>query len=235
MTANAAGADLPVAMGTRIAAVRSRIAAACDRAGRDPASVTLIAVSKTHPAEVVLAASQLGLTDFGENRVQEAAAKIDDPRIREASPVWHLIGHLQTNKAKDAVRHFALIHSVDSERLLRAVAKEAESRAEAVRILLEVNVAGEASKFGLTPTEVPTLVEVAMGLPHVRVEGLMTVAPHVADPEAVRPVFRELRRLAGGTGLDALSMGMTDDFEIAIEEGATHIRVGRAIFGERAT
>ena len=218
-------------LGDRLAAVQARIQAACDRAGRDPHSVVLIAVSKTHPVEAILEAYEAGVRDFGENRVQEAMEKLADARLAPVTAEFHLIGHLQTNKAHDAVGTFGLIHSVDSERLLRRIDAMA---AEPQRILLEVNVAGEASKFGLVPDGVAALIAIARTLPNVSLEGLMTVAPRAENPDDVRPIFRALRELAAANELDALSMGMTDDFEIAIEEGATHVRVGRAIFGERS-
>ncbi len=211
--------------------VRRRIEAACERAGRDPVAVRLIGASKTQPLERVLEAIEAGLTDIGENVVQEAVAKklalgTDAPRA-----VWHMIGHLQSNKAKAAIEAFDIIQSVDSLRLAEALSRRASG---SVRVLLEVNVAGEASKFGFAPAEVGAAAAEVRGLPHLELMGLMTVAPVAPDPEAVRPVFRELRRLAVGNGLRELSMGMTEDFEVAVEEGATMIRIGRAIFGERA-
>ncbi len=213
----------------RVAAVRNRIALAAERSGRAPDAVTLIAVSKTWPAAAVRDVLAAGVADFGENRVQEGVAKaeeLDGEAIR-----WHLIGHLQTNKARAALGTFAILHAVDSERLLRAIAAAASAP---VRIMIEVNVAEEPSKFGVAPGEVASLLKVAAGLPRIDVRGLMTVAPHVDDAELVRPVFRGLRELAEANGLRELSMGMTNDYEVAIEEGATFVRVGRAIFGERA-
>lgn len=214
----------------RILAVRERIAQACERRGRDPAGVTLIAVSKTWGASAVEAAWHAGIRDFGENRVQEGVAKSEELIARGVRPTWHLIGHLQTNKVRAAVPSFGILHAVDSERLLQAIAAVAE---EPIPVFIEVNVAGEATKFGVTPADARSLVRDARGLPGIRLLGLMTVAPAVADPEAVRPVFGRLRDIAKAEGLQHLSMGMTGDFEIAIEEGATHVRVGRAIFGER--
>jgi pyridoxal phosphate enzyme (YggS family) len=219
-----------VSIADNITAVRSRIAAACDRAGRSRSGVTLIGVSKGFAIDAIAEAVAAGLADIGENRVQEAAPKIDALSARGITPRWHLIGHLQSNKAKTAANLFAIIHSVDSLRL----AEELSRRAHRMAILLEVNVAQEASKFGFAPGEVaPALSSIAM-LPHLEVLGLMTVAPYSDDLEAVRPFFRELRRLRDALGLRELSMGMTDDFEVAIEEGATMVRVGRAIFGERS-
>ncbi len=210
--------------------VNERIARACKRGGRSPAEVTLVAVTKTVGVPEIEAAYSCGIKDFGENRVQEAAAKIGQLTGLVPRPVWHLVGHLQTNKAKVAVGLFDIMHSVDSLRLAGVLSRQAE---KALPVLLEVNVSGEASKSGFTPAEVvPALDEIAR-LPRLEVEGLMTIAPLVADAESVRPVFRQLRRMRDELGLEHLSMGMTDDFEVAIEEGATIIRVGRAIFGER--
>jgi len=220
----------------RAAAVRERIARACARAGRDPASVRLIAVSKTFGPEAVAEALAAGIREFGENRVQEALAKI--PAVAELAaqrglpaPTWHLVGHLQTNKARAAAGAFAILHGIDSTRLLQALDRAA---AAPTRVLLEVNVAGEPTKFGFAPGDVAGAVALAQTLPHIEVAGLMTVAPRAEDPEAVRPVFRRLAGLARELALPELSMGMTEDFEVAIEEGATMVRIGRAIFGERA-
>jgi PLP dependent protein len=227
MTAPVAAVD---EVPSRIAAVRARIRRACERAGRDPADITLIGVSKTQPADAVAVAYAAGLRDFGENRVQESIAKIATLAAAGIHPAWHLIGHLQTNKAKAATDAFAILHAVDSDRLLRAISSVATRM---VRVMIEVNVAGEETKFGVAPRDVAPLLAVAQGLHDVRVVGLMTVAPQAGDPELVRPVFRTLRELAVANGLEQLSMGMTEDFEVAVEEGATHVRVGRAIFGER--
>jgi pyridoxal phosphate enzyme (YggS family) len=210
--------------------LNERIARACERSGRRPEDVTLVAVTKTVSADEIRAAYICGITNFGENRVQEAAAKINQLTGLEPQPTWHMIGHLQTNKAKAAVELFDIIHSVDSVRLAGVLSRQAS---ESLPVLLEVNVSGESSKGGFTLAEVtPALAEVT-SMPHLEIKGLMTVAPLVADPERVRPVFRWLRQLRDELGLEHLSMGMTDDFEVAIEEGATIIRVGRAIFGER--
>jgi pyridoxal phosphate enzyme (YggS family) len=215
----------------RIAAVRVRIALACERVGRDPSTVTLIGVSKTWPAEAVIRAYDAGLRDFGENRVQEALPKIATLADRGFEPAWHLVGHLQTNKVRAAVGAFAILQAIDSERLLEAISMASP---RPVRIMIEVNVSGEETKFGVAPAGLPGILATAAGLPNIVVEGLMTVPPRSASPGEARPVFGELRRLAETSGLPALSMGMTDDYEIAIEEGATHVRIGRAIFGERA-
>lgn len=221
-----------------LAAVQARLARAAERAGRDPASITLVGVSKTMPAERVRAAYDAGLRQFGENRVQEGQSKVEALRLPDAT--WHLIGHLQTNKARAAVGSFDLIHSVDSERVAAAISREADRLDRDVRVLLEVNYGGEESKFGVAPDEAVALARRAAELARIHVVGVMTVAPHVADPEDVRPVFRGMRELGArvrasvGAGAEwHLSMGMTNDFDVAIQEGATIVRVGRAIFGER--
>ena len=224
----------PIAITTDIAAnlrrLRERVDAACRRAGRTPDGVAIIGISKGSPVAAVVAAWQAGLRDIGENRVQEAATKIAAATAQGARPRWHLVGHLQTNKVKTVLGLFDIIHSVDSLRLAEAISRAA---AKPVPVLLEVNVAGETSKYGLRPEEVePALVKVR-ALPNVDVQGLMTVAPLVDNPEKVRPVFRRLRDLVRSLGLPQLSMGMSDDFEVAVEEGATMIRIGRAIFGPR--
>jgi pyridoxal phosphate enzyme (YggS family) len=221
-----------VSIADNLRSVRERAAAACERADRSPDEVTIVGVSKTFPAALVVEACRAGLTDIGENRVQEASAKIPAVEALGSSPRWHLVGHLQTNKVKTALGLFDIIHSVDSVRLAELISRQAAN--QPVRpILLEVNVAGEASKFGLRPEETGRALEGIARLPGLAVQGLMTVAPLADDPEEVRPVFRELRRLRDALGLRDLSMGMTDDFEIAIEEGATIVRIGRAIFGAR--
>ncbi|MBI3953199.1 MAG: YggS family pyridoxal phosphate-dependent enzyme [Chloroflexi bacterium] len=214
----------------RVAAVRGRIASACARAGRDPSQVALVAISKTFPPAAIVEAYRAGLRDFGENRIQEAQEKVPQVAALGAAPVWHLVGHLQTNKARAAAGLFAIIHSVDSARVAEALSRYAQGR---LRVFLEVNMAGEASKSGVAPEDLGALCKAAQALPKLEVVGLMTVAPLAADPEAVRPLFRRLRELRDGLGLRCLSMGMSDDFEVAVEEGATHVRIGRAIFGER--
>jgi pyridoxal phosphate enzyme (YggS family) len=214
----------------RIATLHARIAAACDHAGRPTGDVTLIAVSKGFAPDYVRQAFEAGLRDFGENRVQEAAEKL--PALQDIRPqvTWHMIGHLQTNKVKTVLNLFDIIHSVDSFHLAETISRRAT---HTVPAFLEVNAAAEPSKFGLTFEQLPGEFERIAGLPRIEVCGLMTVAPIAADPEEVRPVFRRLREAGNELGLGRFSMGMTDDFEVAIEEGATHIRVGRAIFGER--
>ena len=220
----------PEQIAENVVRVRARIAAACDRAGRDPADVTLIAVTKTHLAEAVAAAYAAGIRDFGENRVQEAAEKIPAARALGVEATWHLIGNLQRNKVAAALPLFDVIHSVDSLRLAEALNERSTAGA---RVLLEVNVSGEASKHGVSPEDAPDLAERIGHMRHIALLGLMTVAPIAAEPEDARPIFRRLRDLRDALGLRELSMGMTGDFEVAIEEGATFVRVGRAIFGAR--
>ena len=211
----------------RLAAVRAEIAQICERVDRDPREVRLIAVSKTHPPETIREALAAGQIEFGENRVQEGLAKLDELADSEAR--IHLIGHLQRNKARFAGR-FASVQSIDSVRLAEAVARQLDVPLDA---LLEVNVAGEASKQGFAPAELESAFAQIAALPQLRVRGLMTIAPLVADAEQVRPVFRRLRELRDALGLPELSMGMSNDYAVAIEEGATIVRIGRAVFGER--
>ena len=213
-----------------IAAVRRHIEAAAIRADRDPAGVRLVGVTKGVAPERVQQAIDAGLLDFGENFVQEAEERIAALGDSARLATWHFIGHLQTNKAAAALNLFAIIQSVDSVRLAEQISRRATT---SLRVLLEVNVAGEASKFGFAPAEAGRAIGRIGGLPNIDLAGFMTIAPAFTDPEAARPVFRELRELAQANGLSELSMGMTDDFEVAIEEGATMVRIGRAIFGER--
>ena len=220
----------PEQIAENVVRVRARIAAACDRAGRDPADVTLIAVTKTHPPEAVAAAYAAGIRDFGENRVQEAGEKIPAARALGVEATWHLIGNLQRNKVAAALPLFDVIHSVDSLRLAEALNERSTAGA---RVLLEVNVSGETSKHGVSLEEAPDLAERIGHMRHIALIGLMTVAPIAAEPEDARPIFRRLGGLRDALGLRELSMGMTGDFEVAIEEGATFVRVGRAIFGAR--
>ena len=218
-------------------AVQRRINAACERAGREPDSVTLVAVTKTQPPNIVAEAAKAGLSLFGENKVQEAKAKIPlcPGRLR-----WHLVGHLQTNKCRDAVALFEMIQSVDSLHLAEEINKRAEQAAKTMPVLLEVNAVGEASKFGYRPEQLLEELSRINSLPRLEIHGLMTVPPWAPDPEKVRPVFRQMRELKArceqilGAPLPHLSMGMTGDFEVAIAEGATMIRVGTALFGARA-
>jgi pyridoxal phosphate enzyme (YggS family) len=221
----------------RLTAVRERIARAANRVKRDPAAVRLVLASKTQPPEAIRAAYAAGAREFGENYVQEAATKQDAlVDLQDLEDLrWHLIGHLQTNKARDAANRFALIHSLDSARLGLALGRARP--APRVRVLIEVNAASEASKSGVAAADVERLIEETRAT--VEILGLMTIPPPASDPERSRSHFVALRatrdRLAAATGLalSELSMGMTDDFEVAIEEGATIVRVGRAIFGER--
>jgi len=221
----------------RIERVRARLADAAARAGRPVESVRLLAVSKTHPPAAVREAAACGLTDFGENKVQEAALKIP---LAPGRLTWHLVGHLQSNKVRAAVRLFDYIHSVDSARLLRLVEEESRAQGRRPKVFLEVNVAGEASKFGLAPEAVGETLAAAQECRAAEVVGLMAIPPVVAEPERARGFFRRLRELrdelrgATGFALDELSMGMSHDAEIAVEEGATWVRIGTDIFGPRA-
>jgi pyridoxal phosphate enzyme (YggS family) len=210
-------------------AVETRIAAACARAGRPRGEVTLVAVTKTFPAEAVSAAIAAGLGDVGENRVQEARDKqpLVAGRVR-----WHLIGHLQSNKAKDAVRLFDLIQTVDSFELAEKLARAAEAAGKRQEILLQVNIGREPQKSGIDPTAVGDAVRQMQNYPSLRLRGLMAIPP-VGEAEATRHYFRELRAMRDAEGMEQLSMGMSEDYEVAIEEGSTMVRVGRAIFGSR--
>ncbi len=249
---SSAGGWADDALAARASDIRDRIEAAARRAGRSPTSVTLVAVTKTIPVERMLSAAALGLTVFGENRVQEARDKRvrleslaqSDPSVARllAQTRWELIGHLQSNKAARALELFDRVQSVDSVHLAEALNARAAALDRALPILLEVNAGGETSKSGFTPDAVERAARSIATLPALRIEGLMTVAPIVSDPEKARPVFHRLRvlrdHLSAIIPLDAgswdeLSMGMSDDFEIAIEEGATLVRIGRGIFGER--
>ena len=208
--------------------VEQRIARAAERAGRSPADVTLIAVTKGRSAQAVAAAVQAGVSHIGENRVQEASAKIAEVSAAGLRPTWHMIGHLQRNKAKTAVEFFDIIHSIDSLRLAEALSSHAAST---VPVLLQVNISGEETKSGLSIGELAGAADAIGRLGNLDIKGLMTIAPLVSDAEAVRPVFSRLRELRDSLGLEHLSMGMTDDFEVAVEEGSTMVRIGRAIFG----
>ncbi len=210
--------------------VEKRIARACEKGGRSRDEVTLVVVTKTIAPAQIEAAFQAGIRHFGENRIQEAVAKLPLLGNLDPHPTWHMVGHLQTNKAKTALELFDIIHSVDSVKLAEVLSHRAE---RTIPILLEVNIAGEESKFGFAEEALAPAIEQISDLPNLEVKGLMTIAPLVEDPEQVRPVFRRLRQLRDSLGLEQLSMGMTDDFEVAIEEGATIVRIGRAIFGPR--
>ena len=215
-------------------AVRKEIGAALERAGRGPEKVCLVAVTKTVDAERIGEAAALGIKDFGENRLQEALPKLKlFPRLR-----WHFIGHLQTNKAGEALTGFELIHSLDRFRLARRLQHQAERFDTEARCLVQVNISGEKSKHGLAAGELPDFLEAVSDLSRVRVEGLMTMAPWSDDPEEARPVFRRLKELQKacsrpGLALKQLSMGMSGDYIVAVEEGATMVRVGSSLFGPR--
>ena len=210
--------------------VRSRIERACERSRRSPEEITLVAVTKGFEAPVIRTAFDLGIRNFGENRVQEAEGKIAGLSELRSAITWHMVGHLQSNKAKSAVDLFDIIHSVDSVRLAGILNRLAKKQ---LPILLEVNVSGESTKAGFSPDQVVSAVKDIKQLNNLNLVGLMTVAPMAVEPQKVRPVFRKLRELRDLLGLKHLSMGMTDDFEVAVEEGATMLRIGRAIFGER--
>ncbi len=218
--------------------VERKILEACEKAGRAREDITLIAVSKTKPVAMLKEIYDLGIRDFGENKVQELTDKA--PQL-PADLRWHMIGHLQRNKVKQVIDKAVLIHSVDSVRLAKAIEAEAAKRDIIVQILLEVNVAEEDSKFGLKVNEVLPAIEEIAAMPHVRIKGLMTIAPFVENPEENRTVFAQLQKLSvdmaekniDNVSVDILSMGMTNDYQVAIEEGATMIRVGTGIFGER--
>jgi pyridoxal phosphate enzyme (YggS family) len=225
----------------RVAAVRDRIARAAERARRSPEEVTLVGVSKTHPAEAVRSAFAAGIRDFGENRVQEAEAKVGAlAGLREQGLRWHLIGHLQANKARRAVTLFDRIHSVDGIDLARRLDALVRDEGRVLPVLVQVDLAGEATKHGVPEDGLRPMLEVMAGLPALRVQGLMLIPPFAEEPERTRPYFRRLRELrdemiAGGLLQgDDLSMGMSHDYEVAIEEGSTLVRVGTALFGDRA-
>ncbi len=210
--------------------VHRRIARACERSHRSPGEITLVVVTKEVGISAIRAAFDCGIRDFGENRVQEAEEKIGQLSDLKPDVTWHMVGHLQSNKAKTAIELFDIIHSVDSIKLAEILSRWVE---KSLPVLLQVNVSGEATKGGFVVSGVGAAVEEIRQLPNLKVVGLMTIAPFVADIEEARPVFRKLRELRDSLGLEHLSMGMTDDFEVAVEEGATMLRVGRAIFGDR--
>lgn len=215
---------------SNLGAVRERIERACRRAGRSTDEITLIAVTKTVEASQIEAAFKTGIRNFGENRVQEAGEKIKDLIHLQPRPSWHMIGHLQSNKVKPALELFDIIQSVDTIRLAQTINQRTCKK---VPIFLQVNVAEEKTKTGFALNSVISAFDAISQLPFIDIKGLMTVAPLVDRPEDVRPVFRKLKMLADAFHLEHVSMGMTDDFEVAIEEGATIVRIGRAIFGER--
>jgi pyridoxal phosphate enzyme (YggS family) len=223
----------------RLDSIRSRLAAAARRAGRRPESIRLVAVTKTVPAPAIRQAMQEGLTLFGENRVQEARAKA--PECLPGAE-WHLVGHLQRNKAKEAVRLFRMIHTVDSAELLADLDRHAQGREAPLEVLIQANLARETGKHGALEEEIPAILSAAAGMRGLRVAGLMILPPYDPSAENSRPHFRALAELAGhirredrpNVEMRELSMGMSEDFEVAVEEGATLIRIGRALFGERA-
>ncbi|MBO5197546.1 MAG: YggS family pyridoxal phosphate-dependent enzyme [Lachnospiraceae bacterium] len=221
-----------------LSVIEDRIAAACARAGRAREEVTLIAVSKTKPVSAIEDAIRCGIREFGENKVQELTDKYDQVTV----PVnWHLIGHLQRNKVKYIIGKTRLIHSVDSVRLAAQIEEEAAKKDCICDILIELNIAGEESKFGVTSEELEAMIREIAAFPHIRIKGLMTVAPFVENPEENRPCFCKMRELfldiksknIDNVSMETLSMGMSKDFETAIEEGATMVRIGTSIFGER--
>lgn len=218
--------------------VQENIQQACERSGRNPEEVTLVAVSKTKPVEMIQDVYDLGQRDFGENKVQEMTEKYE---IMEKDIRWHMIGHLQRNKVKYLIDKSCLIHSVDSLRLAQTISDEAGKKGCTIPILIEVNVAQEESKFGIHPDEAEELIREIAKLPGISIKGLMTIAPYVDNPEENRQIFRDLKQLSvdidrkniNNVSMRILSMGMTNDYEVAIEEGATIVRVGTGIFGER--
>ncbi|MBV8546937.1 MAG: YggS family pyridoxal phosphate-dependent enzyme [Acidobacteria bacterium] len=223
------GSSGTVSIRENAAEVEARIARACERAGRSRSEVTLVAVSKTFPAEFIDEAIEAGITEVGENRVQEARDK--KPLVR-GSARWHLIGHLQTNKSKDAVKLFDVIQAVDSLELAEKLARAAGNQGKRLEIMLQVNIGDEPQKSGIARGEVDAVAKQAAALASLDVIGLMAIPP-IGTPEESRPYFRELRSMRDALGLKHLSMGMSEDFETAIEEGSTIVRVGRAIFGTR--
>jgi PLP dependent protein len=225
---------MPDSLQENLTSVRQTIARSAERSGRDPSQVVVVAVTKTFPVERIREAMSLGLRVFGENRVQEALPKIQE--IGPADVDWHLIGHLQTNKIKFIEGRFRMVQSLDGAGLAETLDSRLQSPLD---VLVEVNVAEEPQKTGALPADLPAITDAVNAAQHLRLRGLMTVAPMVADPESVRSVFRQLRTLRDetsqrlGVALPVLSMGMTDDYAIAVEEGATMLRLGRALFGPR--
>ncbi|HLI84016.1 MAG TPA: YggS family pyridoxal phosphate-dependent enzyme [Bryobacteraceae bacterium] len=213
-------------------AVRGRMARAAERAGRDPAGILLLAVTKVFPSAAIREAYALGLREFGENYVQEFEGKAPEVRGLEGAR-FHLIGHLQSNKSRKAVELFDVVQTVDSEKLARRLNEAMAASGKTLEVMLEVKLSGEEAKSGAAPEELPELIAAVRGCERLRLRGLMTMPPWTEDAEQSRPYFRRLRELAGRHELPELSMGMTNDFEVAIEEGATCVRVGTALFGKR--
>ena len=232
--------DIQSGIAVRRAEILAAVAAAARKTGRHAGDVALMAVTKTHSAEVVRAAARAGLTRFGENRVQEGAPKAEALRTEFPGLEWRLIGPLQTNKAKTALQWFQVVETVDRERLAQRLESLLQEGGRQLPVLLEVNLAGEASKSGVSAVDAPRLLDAVLACPHLEVRGLMAVPPYDADPEKSRPHFAALRELrdrlatAAGRPLPELSMGMSHDFAVAVEEGATEIRVGTALFGARS-
>jgi PLP dependent protein len=220
---------MPVDIKDNLEIIRENITRACQRCGRKDEEITLVAVTKTMSVADIRKVYDLGITNFGENRVQEAELKIAGLSLLRPEICWHMIGHLQSNKAKLAARLFGVVQSVDSVKLAEVL----NEHTGGLPVLLEVNVSAEESKSGLRPADLKSVFESIKNLANIQVTGLMTVAPIVENPEEVRPVFRRLKKMADDLNLKNLSMGMTDDYEVAIEEGATIIRLGRGIFGKR--
>lgn len=220
----------------KISLILKKMTYAALRVGRSPEEIKLVAVSKSVSTDKIIEAADLGLRIFGENRVQEAKEKIE--KIRDFNIEWHMIGHLQRNKAKDAVKLFSMIQSVDSARLAETINREAQKIGKVQRVLLQVKLSDEESKYGVEEGELISLIETCQNLQYLRVEGLMTIPPYFENPEDVRPYFRKLREIRDSLlprypYLKELSMGMSHDFELAIEEGATMVRIGTALFGQR--
>jgi pyridoxal phosphate enzyme (YggS family) len=224
------GSSGTVSIRENVAEVEARIARACERGGRPREEITLVAVSKTFPAEFIDEAIEAGINEVGENRVQEARDK--KPLVRRGAR-WHLIGHLQTNKSKDAVKLFDVIQAVDSLDLAEKLARAADAQNKRLEIMLQVNIGDEPQKSGIARGELESIARQAAALDSLKVVGLMAIPP-IGTPDESRPYFRELRTMRDALGLEHLSMGMSEDFEVAIEEGSTIVRVGRAIFGSRS-
>jgi pyridoxal phosphate enzyme (YggS family) len=228
-----------MAIKTSLEGIREKISLAALRSGRSSSSVHLIAVTKSVPVEKILEAIQAGVRIIGENRVQEALPKIEAIESRGFTAEWHFIGKLQRNKVKQVVGRFAMIHSVDSLSLAEEISRQGEKKGLTAEILLEVNLSGESTKEGFSVREVLALLDRINQLKYVKLKGLMTIPPPFSDPERSRPWFKKLKELGGeveaglGRELEVYSMGMSNDYEVAIEEGATHVRIGRALFGER--
>jgi len=228
-----------VQLSDAIRSIEDKIRCVAEKCGRDPNEIRIVAVTKTHPPEAVREAFAAGMRVFGENRIQEAESKIS--ALEDLPAEWHLIGHLQTNKVKKAISLFSLIHSVDSVKVIESLEREGALRDRRIAVLLQLNLSGEESKFGASSSELEILLAALQKAPHIQCRGLMTIPPFEEDPEIVRPFFRQLRKLGeqyrhdlvGRAERLELSMGMTGDYPVAIEEGATFVRIGTAIFGNR--